>query len=179
MRALRIIIPTLIVLALAFWLYRTTEPNPVRTVPIAPQVNALPPGRPTLSDPDASARAAPRSSAGIVSTVALAPSPVPLAEAPQALQLIEAAATTRTPASLLQIAPYLEHTSAHVRAAARDGLLRLRDRDAAPLLREAALHLTDPDEIRGLIATAEFIEKPTPRPLSPAATAANEFSRTR
>jgi hypothetical protein len=172
MRYLRFIFPTLLAALFTIWLYRSTEPVPAAAKPVViaapsppPQINDL--VYPEPAPPPATVKQEP-----IKATVA-----IPLANDYTVLNFIEAAATDPTPASLLQIAAYLNHESANVRAAARDGLLRLKDPDAAPLLREAALYLNDPNEIRGLIATAKFIENPTPPPMTPAAKASSDFSR--
>jgi hypothetical protein len=77
------------------------------------------------------------------------------------LARIEELATTYAAEQVQPLARYLQHESPAVRAAAVDGLVRLGDSSAAPLLRAAAKQMDDPDETVAMLNAAKYLELPS------------------
>lgn len=74
---------------------------------------------------------------------------------------IEAAVVTYSPAALPTFEKLLASGEPDVREAARDGLVRLGETGGAALLRRATARLTDPEEIRKFLETADYLELPS------------------
>ena len=74
---------------------------------------------------------------------------------------IETLATTYSAEKVAPLARYLSHASPEVRAAAIDGLVRLGEASAAPLLREAAKTTENSDEIIAMLNAAKYLELPS------------------
>lgn len=74
---------------------------------------------------------------------------------------IEAAVVTYSPAALPTFEKLLASGEPDVREAARDGLVRLGETGGAALLRRASARLTDPQEIKKFLETADYLELPS------------------
>ncbi|OYV05534.1 MAG: hypothetical protein CFE26_11080 [Verrucomicrobiales bacterium VVV1] len=81
--------------------------------------------------------------------------PLPLEEE------IENAVVTYSPAGLPTFEKLLASGEPDIREAARDGLVRLGETGGAALLRRASARLTDPDEIKKFLETADYLELPS------------------
>jgi len=77
-----------------------------------------------------------------------------------AIEKMHDAAVTYDPAELPVIGPYLESPDPELRAAAVEAMIILGDSSAGPMLREAALKLTAPEEILKMQQAADYIELP-------------------
>ena len=74
---------------------------------------------------------------------------------------IEAAVVTYSPEALPVFEKLLASGEPDVRESARDGLVRLGEKGGAALLRRASARLTDPEEIKRFLETAEHLELPS------------------
>lgn len=74
---------------------------------------------------------------------------------------IEDAVVTYSPAGLPTFEKLLASAEPEIREAARDGLVRLGEKGGAPLLRRASARLTDPEEIKKFLDTANWLELPS------------------
>jgi hypothetical protein len=125
--------------------------------------------RPTLSNAtgEAATRPIPDGQTSVTPAAAGAAKPpvtsasVPLKTGAAALSFIDDASTAYDAKSIPLIAPYLDDPDPEIRKAAIDGFLRLGERNAAPLLREAAKHRDSPKEIMALLQAAEYLELPS------------------
>jgi len=77
-----------------------------------------------------------------------------------AIEKMHDAAVTYDPAELPVIRPHLENPDPELRAAAVEAMIILGDSSAGPMLREAALKLTAPEEILKMQQAADYIELP-------------------
>lgn len=84
-----------------------------------------------------------------------------LAISPEVEREIEAAVVTYSPEALPVFEKLLASGEPDVRESARDGLVRLGEKGGAALLRSASARLTDPEEIKKFLETAEHLELPS------------------
>ena len=147
----RILISTVLILVVLACVYvvrssRSTLPDATREAATRPISDGQPPVTPTAvgatKPPVASASA-------------------PLKTGAAALSFIDDASTAYDVKSIPLIAPYLDDPDPEIRKAAIDGFLRLGERDAAPLLREAAKRRESSKEIMALLQAAEYLELPS------------------
>ncbi len=94
------------------------------------------------------------------STEQVSPPPDPRPSLPLEEE-IEAAVVTYSPAALPTFEKLLASGEPEIREAARDGLVRLGETGGAALLRRATARLTDPEEIRKFLETADYLELPS------------------
>lgn len=78
-----------------------------------------------------------------------------------ALEAMHAAVVTYDPKSLPLISPYLNDEDEAVRAEALNGMLRMGEAAAAPLLRAAADKARSPREALAMLDAADFLELPS------------------
>ncbi|WP_338286576.1 hypothetical protein [Luteolibacter sp. LG18] len=73
---------------------------------------------------------------------------------------IEKAVVTYSPDALPTFERFLASNEPDVREAARDGLVRLGQKGGAALLRRATARMTDPEEIKRMQETADWLDLP-------------------
>ena len=88
---------------------------------------------------------------------------------PEILESIHEAAISYSAEELPKIQPFLLHSDPEVRAAALQGMITLGDAAAAPLLRNAALLATSPEEATALRQAADYVELPSGSLITPKA----------
>ena len=145
MRPRLLLAATGLLLALAAFVYLNSRPKPV---------------------PDAAVEAKRSSSARTSTPPAAIPNvPEGIAQettlSPTLEKEIEDAVVTYSPAGLPTFEKLLASGEPDIREAARDGLVRLGETGGATLLRRASARLTDPEEIKKFLETADYLELPS------------------
>ena len=130
----------------AFYFPRRAQPPQSGTIPEAPQAPST----------RASRLPSPASTAGSANSSEPAPTLSPALE-----NEIEEAVVTYSPEALPFLGKLLASGEPDVREAARDGLVRLGEKGGAVLLRRATAKLTDPEEIKKFLETADYLELPS------------------
>jgi len=74
---------------------------------------------------------------------------------------IDSAVVLYSPEALPTFERFLASNEPDVREAARDGLVRLGETGGAALLRHATARMTDPEEIKRMLETADYLELPS------------------
>lgn len=74
---------------------------------------------------------------------------------------IEKAVVTYSPDALPTFERFLASNEPDVREAARDGLVRLGEKGGGAILRRATARMTDPEEIKRMQETADWLELPS------------------
>lgn len=119
---------------------------PVGRASVSPRSDATPGADATLAQPTA------------VPSPASSTTPLPVGEAAE--EAINDLVVTYDAAAVPALARFLRHSDPEIRAAAREGLVQLGERDAVPHLQEAARG-APPAEAKALLEAAEFLALPT------------------
>jgi len=134
----------LIVVAVVFW--KLGQPAPERPAAITVQETAATPADAARHRP-----AAPPTAKTV--------SPTVVDEVVR--EDIEKAVVTYSPDALPTFERFLASNEPDVREAARDGLSRLGEKGGAAILRRATTRMTDPEEIKRMQETADWLDLPS------------------